>query len=71
MPLMHSESLADQDLAVELFTAAGLDDNAKFARHHRDIVHHFGHFPHRNHALGRTSTDEESAWLVSPEGYQG
>ena len=71
MPLMHSEALADQDLAVELFTAAGLDDNAKFARHHRDIVQRFGRFPHRNQALGRTSSDEERAWLASPEGYQG
>jgi uncharacterized protein (DUF924 family) len=30
---------------------------------HRDIVRRFGRFPHRNTALGRTSTAEEVEFL--------
>ncbi len=71
MPYMHSEDPADQDRSVALFEAAGLEDNVKWARHHRDIVRRFGRFPHRNAILGRASTEEEAAWLRSAEGYQG
>jgi len=69
LPFMHSESLADQARSVALFEAAGLHENLRFARHHRDIVARFGRFPHRNAILGRRSTPEEAAWLASPEGY--
>lgn len=69
MPFMHSEALADQELSVQLFERAGLEENLRFARHHRDIVARFGRFPHRNAVLGRDSTDEELAWLASPEGF--
>lgn len=68
---MHSESLSDQDRAVELFAAAGLEDNLRWARHHREIVQRFGRFPHRNLALGRSSTVEEKAWLASEEAFLG
>jgi uncharacterized protein (DUF924 family) len=71
MPLMHSEDIADQDLAVDLFTAAGLADNLRFARHHREIVRRFGRFPHRNRILGRQSTAEEEAYLASKEAFLG
>ena len=71
MPFMHSENLADQDRSVELFTNAGLQDNLRFARHHRDIVRRFGRFPHRNAILGRNSTPEETAWLASGEAFLG
>jgi len=54
---------------VELFAAAGLDFNLKWARGHREIVRRFGRFPHRNAILGRTSSEEELAWLASPEGF--
>ena len=67
MPLMHAEDPALQDRCVELF--AGLEDNAnglKFAKMHRDIVHRFGRFPHRNAVLGRTSTPEEVEFLSQP-----
>jgi uncharacterized protein (DUF924 family) len=63
LPFMHSESLADQDRSVALYEAAGLDNNLRFARHHRDIIQRFGRFPHRNAALGRESTSEELAYL--------
>ena len=71
MPLMHSENLEDQDLAVSSFEQAGLDENAKFARHHREIVRRFGRFPHRNAILGRNSSEEELAYLASDEAFTG
>lgn len=63
LPFMHSESLADQDRAVELYDRAGLEDNLRYAHHHRDVIRRFGRFPHRNEALGRTSTREEMEYL--------
>jgi len=71
MPLMHSESLKDQDLSVRLFTAAELGENARFAQHHKEIVERFGRFPHRNVILGRESTDAEIAWLASDAAFRG
>lgn len=63
MPFQHSEDLADQELCVALFAALGNPDNDKFAIEHRDIVAKFGRFPHRNEAMGRTSTPDELAYL--------
>ncbi|KPJ95558.1 MAG: hypothetical protein AMJ55_03555 [Gammaproteobacteria bacterium SG8_15] len=71
MPLMHSENIADQDLSVQLFEAAGLKENLRFANHHRDIVRRFGRFPHRNKILGRTSTQAELDYLASKEAFHG
>jgi len=71
MPLMHSESLSDQDLSLKLFESAGLDENAKFARHHRGLIERFGRFPHRNAILGRESSAEEIAYLKSSEAFTG
>ena len=63
LPLMHSESLADQDRSVALNDA--LDANTRrYAVLHRDIVARFGRFPHRNAALGRASTPEEERFLA-------
>jgi len=70
LPFMHSENLADQDRAIALFEAADLQDNLRWARHHRGIVHRFGRFPHRNAVLGRDSSDEELAWLDSPQAFR-
>ena len=61
MPFMHSESLADQERCVEL--CADLADNLRFAILHRDIIQRFGRFPHRNAALGRSTTPEEQRFL--------
>ena len=70
LPFEHSEELADQELSVKL--AAGLARDPAFAsaldyaqRHHA-IIARFGHFPHRNAALGRASTPEEEAFLKEP-----
>lgn len=69
MPLMHSESLADQERAVMLFKALGNEDGLKYAIEHRDVVAKFGRFPHRNRALGRENTPEEREYLKSATGY--
>lgn len=66
MPLMHSESLADQEQAVRLYDAIGLEEAARFARLHRDQIARFGRFPGRNAALGRADTAEEVAFLLEP-----
>ena len=64
LPFMHSESLQDQDRAVELYSRAGLENNLRYAHHHRDVVRRFGRFPHRNAALGRESSQEELDYLA-------
>jgi len=71
MPLMHSEDLEDQENSVKLFRAAGLQENAEFAEHHREIVRRFGRFPHRNEILGRESTEKEVEYLNSNEAFRG
>ncbi len=63
MPLMHSEALVDQETSVALFEALGAKTNLDFAVLHRDIIARFGRFPHRNAALGRTTTREEQGFL--------
>ena len=65
MPLMHSEDLTEQDLAVKLFREFNLDGNISYAEQHREIIREFGRFPHRNKILGRESTEEEIAYLAS------
>lgn len=74
MPMQHSEDASVQERSVEEFERLArqcpkeyrplLEDNAGYARLHRDIVARFGRFPHRNKVLGRQSTREEEAWLA-------
>lgn len=71
LPFMHSENMADQNLSVELFEKAGLKENLRFAKHHRDIVKRFGRFPHRNEILGRENTDDELDYLKSENAFLG
>ena len=63
LPFMHSEDLADQIRCVGLFRNRGDDENLRYAEEHADIIRRFGCFPHRNRALGRTTTPEEQAFL--------
>jgi uncharacterized protein (DUF924 family) len=73
MPLMHAESVALQHECLQRVTrlvqhspphiAPALQGNLRSARQHMDIIERFGRFPHRNAALGRTSTPEETAFL--------
>ncbi len=62
LPLMHSEDLADQDMAVAKTQALG-EEPLHHALVHRDIVARFGRFPHRNALLGRATTAQEQAFL--------
>lgn len=69
MPLMHSEISADQERCVDLFRSLDNDHALKFAIDHRDIIQQFGRFPHRNHALGRHTSEAEKKFLDGHEGY--
>lgn len=76
LPLEHAEEPALQARCVELFTALRdaapaaqrqrFEDFLDYARRHRDVIHRFGRFPHRNAALGRASTDAERDYLAQP-----
>jgi uncharacterized protein (DUF924 family) len=63
LPFMHSENLDDQVRCVELFRAGNDPENLRYAEGHADIIRRFARFPHRNRALGRTTTPEEQAFL--------
>lgn len=66
LPLMHSETQADQDRCLRLMlTRMPLTgaDNLPHAIAHRDVIRRFGRFPYRNAALGRSDTAAERAWL--------
>jgi len=75
LPLGHSERLADLDRCIALADAlipeapvqvrALYEFSASQARGHRAVVARFGRQPHRNAALGRTSTTEELAYLAA------
>ena len=70
LPFEHSESLADQERCLALMKEiAGSPDTAdlpKWAEAHLAIIRRFGRFPHRNAALGRASTPEETEFLKQP-----
>jgi len=66
MPFMHSESLEIHELAVELFTKNGIQNNLDFEFSHKKIIEQFGRYPHRNKVLGRQSTAEELRFLTRP-----
>lgn len=63
LPFEHSEDMADQDLALRLANEIGDLEILKWVEIHRDVIQLFGRFPHRNPALGRTTTAEEQAFL--------
>jgi uncharacterized protein (DUF924 family) len=63
LPFEHSENLADQDYSLALAAELGDEEILKWAKVHRDIIVRFGRFPHRNVALGRTTTADEQAFL--------
>lgn len=73
LPFEHSESLLGQERAVALFAALrremqheAFDSAYDYAVRHREIIAHFGRFPHRNAVLGRASTTEEIEFLKQP-----
>ncbi|MEZ4717394.1 MAG: DUF924 family protein [Caldilineaceae bacterium] len=72
MPLMHAEDVAAQQECLRLHTLAEEVGPAQemaiaaipFAEQHLEIIRRFGRFPHRNVALGRTSTPDEAAFMA-------
>ncbi|GAB4522378.1 MAG: DUF924 family protein [Parvularculaceae bacterium] len=68
LPFMHSEDMADQERAIDLYHAAGDEDGKHFALLHMDVIRRFGRFPGRNAALGRKTTDAEAAYMASGRG---
>ena len=71
LPLMHSESLCDQDRCVRLMHERMPQSGAAnllHARAHREVIRQFGRFPYRNDALARATTELENAY-VNAGGY--
>ena len=78
LPLMHSEDPEIQSLSVRKYSALEneytphpeirkiLAYSTDFAGRHSDIIKRFGRYPHRNAALGRESTPEETEFLKEP-----
>ena len=50
--------------AVTLFSQPGIEGNLDFELRHKAIIDRFGHYPHRNAILGRSSSAEELAFLA-------
>jgi len=79
MPFEHSENILDQHTAVGLFAQLRDDsppqrrqltgNTLRYAQKHRDIIIKFGRFPHRNQALGRTSTQAELMFITQSDGF--
>jgi uncharacterized protein (DUF924 family) len=65
MPLMHSEAIADQLLALRFYAPLGARYGWPFARSHYKMIARFGRFPHRNTLLGRKSTSAEKAAVAA------
>lgn len=73
LPLMHSESLADQERCVRLVLTRLPQTGAENLKHavlHREVIRRFGRFPSRNRALGRPDTEAERAYREGG-GYMG
>jgi uncharacterized protein (DUF924 family) len=77
MPFRHAENVGAQRMAVDLAQSHAMlaaktqpdlkqpyIDSVDWARRHYDVIARFGRFPHRNAALGRESTPEESEYLA-------
>ena len=65
-----------QELCVQLYReladrsdANRINDFARYAVAHRDVIARFGRFPHRNAILGRESSPEELAYLEKHGGF--
>jgi uncharacterized protein (DUF924 family) len=63
LPFMHSENVADQERCIALYCDGADAEGLRHAEIHADIIRRFGRFPHRNRALGRTTTPDEQAFL--------
>lgn len=71
LPMMHAESLPDQERCMRLISERMPEHGASnlfHARAHRRVIRQFGRFPYRNDALGRDTTAREAKYL-SDGGY--
>jgi len=66
LPFMHSESREIHVVAEKLYREFAPAENLDFELRHKAIVDRFGRYPHRNEALGRASTPEETEFLRQP-----
>ncbi len=76
LPLMHAEDMAVQRVALAKYKALRERADAslqgmlakplEMAERHAFIIDKFGRYPHRNKALGRTTTPEEEEFLKQP-----
>jgi uncharacterized protein (DUF924 family) len=70
LPFEHSESLAEQERSLALYEPLKAfpetADAEDYPKRHWEIIKRFGRFPHRNAALGRESTAEETEFLSQP-----
>ncbi len=68
LPLMHSESLSDQERCVRLMMTRmpeSGEGNLLHARAHRNVIRQFGRFPYRNDALARPTTEVEDSYVAA------
>jgi len=63
LPFEHSEAAEDQETSLKLFSSLAGKSMLEWGEKHKAIIDRFGRYPHRNAALGRTSTDAEIAFL--------
>jgi len=66
MPYMHSESALIHEEAERLFKTLSKEHYYEFELKHKAIIDRFGRYPHRNEILGRSSSQDELAFLQQP-----
>lgn len=67
LPFMHSEALVDQETCIGLMAERMPETGASnhlHARAHAEVIRRFGRFPYRNAALGRETSDAETAFMA-------
>lgn len=69
MPFQHAEDPQVQQRSIELFESLGDAEVLSFARRHKEVIDRFGRYPHRNAALGRSSTPEEVEFMKTHPGF--
>lgn len=79
IPFEHAENLSAQNRCVSLYQQLYeiatpelkqlISQSVGESQKHRDVIRRFGRFPHRNHTLGRVSSNEEQAWAAQNDGW--